>query len=129
MNARSGIKQYQQVSVNSSVMGASPHRLVQMLMEGVLERISLAKSSMARSEIATKGQNISAAINIVGGLSASLNSEDGGDIADNLRNLYEYMVNRLVDANILNDESILDEVFGLMVNVKMGWDSMPEAYK
>lgn len=129
MNAISAIKQYQQVSVNSSVMGASPHRLVQMLMEGALERIAIARESMARNEIALKGQNIGVAINIVGGLQASLNKEAGGAIAENLDNLYDYMVNRLLVANSQNDASILDEVFGLMVEIKMGWDSMPDAYK
>ncbi len=129
MNARSAIKQYQQVSVSSAVLGASPHRLVQMLMEGALERIAVAKASMARNEIATKGQNIGVAINIVGGLQGSLNQEAGGAIAENLNNLYDYMVNRLLVANSQNDESILDEVSGLMVEIKMGWDAMPDAYK
>jgi flagellar protein FliS len=129
MNAVSAIKQYQQVSVNSSVMGASPHRLVQMLMEGALERIAVAKESMARNEIAMKGQNISRAIHIVGGLQGSLNTEVGGEIAENLSNLYDYMVRRLLVANSQNDASILDEVSGLMLEVKMGWDTMPDAYK
>lgn len=129
MNAVSAIKQYQQVSVNSSVMGASPHRLVQMLMEGALERIALAKESMKRNEIAMKGQNIGVAINIVGGLQGSLNIEVGGEVAENLNSLYDYMVRRLLVANTQNDESILDEVSGLMIEIKMGWDAMPDAYK
>ena len=129
MNATSAIKQYQQVSVNSAVMGASPHRLVQMLMEGALERISVAKKSMSRNEINMKGQHIGVAINIVGGLQGSLNVEVGGDVAENLSSLYDYMVRRLLIANSENDERVLDEVFGLMVKVKMGWDSMPDAYK
>jgi flagellar protein FliS len=129
MNALSAIKQYQQVSVNSSVMGASPHRLVQMLMEGVLERIAIARESMARNEIAMKGQNIGHAIQIVGGLQGSLNTEAGGEIAENLSNLYDYIVRRLLVANVQNDQSVLDEVSGLMIQLKMGWDAMPDAYK
>ncbi|WP_333874570.1 flagellar export chaperone FliS [Methylobacter sp.] len=129
MNAVSAIKQYQQVSVNSSVMGASPHRLVQMLMEGALERIAIAKESMVRNEIAMKGQNIGHAIQIVGGLQGSLNIEAGGEVAENLSNLYDYMVRRLLAANNQNDVSILDEVSGLMIEIKMGWDAMPDAYK
>jgi flagellar protein FliS len=129
MNAVSAIKQYQQVSVNSSVMGASPHRLVQMLMEGALERIAIARESMVRNEIAMKGQNIGHAIQIVGGLQSALNVEAGGEVAENLSNLYDYMVRRLLAANNQNDESILDEVSGLMVEIKMGWDAMPDAYK
>lgn len=129
MNAVSAIKHYQQVSVSSSVMGASPHRLVQMLMEGALERIAQAKEGMARNDIALKGQNIGHAIHILGGLQGSLSKEAGGEIAQNLSSLYDYMVNRLVIANSRNDETVLDEVSGLMIELKMGWDAMPDAYK
>lgn len=129
MSALSAIKQYQQVSANSSVMGASPHRLVQMLMEGALERIALAKESMARNDVSTKGQNIGRAIDIVAGLQGGLNFEAGGLVAENLSDLYDYMIRRLLTANIQNDPSILDEVSGLMIEVKMGWDAMPDDYK
>lgn len=129
MNAGLAIKQYQQVSVNSAVMGASPHHLVQMLMAGALERIALAKASMTRNEIAMKGQNISKAIGIVGGLQESLNIKAGGKIAENLNDLYDYMTRRLLIANSQNNESILDEVSSLIIEIKMGWEAMPDAYK
>jgi flagellar protein FliS len=129
MNAVSAIKQYQQVSVNSAVIGASPHRLVQMLMEGALEQIAVAKEGMARNEVVLKSHSISRAINIIGGLQGSLNKEAGGEIAENLDNLYDYMAQRLLDANAQNDQSILDEVTSLMLQIKMGWDAMPDEYK
>lgn len=129
MNAVSAMKQYQQVSVHSGIMDASPHRLVQMLMEGALEKIALAKGNMANKEIANKGENISKAIAIIGGLQSSLNKEAGGEIAENLGNLYDYMSHRLVIANLRNDESILDEIAGLMVEIKMGWDGIPDTFK
>jgi len=129
MNAVSAMKQYQQVSVHSGIMDASPHRLVQMLMEGALEKIALAKGNMANREIASKGENISKAIAIIGGLQSSLNKEAGGEIAENLGNLYDYMSHRLVIANLRNDESILDEVASLMVEIKTGWDGIPDTFK
>jgi flagellar protein FliS len=129
MNAVSAMKQYQQVSVHSGIMDASPHRLVQMLMEGALEKIALAKGNMANNEIASKGESIGKAIAIVGGLQASLNHEAGGEIAKNLGRLYDYMSNRLVIANLRNDEGILDEVANLMVEIKTGWDSIPDALR
>jgi flagellar protein FliS len=76
-----------------------------------------------------KGQNIGSAIHIVGGLQGSLSKEAGGEIAENLSNLYDYMAHRLLVANSRNDESILDEVSGLMIELKMGWDAMPDSYK
>ncbi len=129
MNAVSAIKQYQQVSVDSSVMGASPHRLVQMLMEGVLERVATAKQSMVCNDVAMKSRNIGRAIDIVGGLQGYLNKDVGGEIAENLDNLYDYMIRRLLVANSQNDENILDEVSNLMIQIKMGWDAMPDTYK
>jgi len=129
MNAVSAMKQYQQVSIHSGIMDASPHRLVQMLMEGFLERIAFAKGNIARKEIAKKGENISRAITIVNGLQASLNKEAGGELAENLSNLYDYMSLRLVIANSSSDESILDEVASLMLEIKTGWDNMPDEYK
>jgi flagellar protein FliS len=129
MNAVSAMKQYQQVSVHSGIMDASPHRLVQMLMEGALEKIALAKGNMANNEIANKGENISKAIAIISGLQSSLNIDSGGEIAENLDNLYDYMSHRLVVANLRNDESILDEVASLMIDIKMGWDGMPDEFK
>ncbi len=129
MNALSAMKQYQQVSVHSNIMDASPHRLVQMLMEGVLEKIALAKGNLVRHEIASKGENIGKAISIVGGLQASLNKEAGGEISENLDRLYDYMTQQLLMANSRNDEAMLDEVAGLMLDIKISWDAIPDAYK
>jgi flagellar protein FliS len=126
MKASLAMNQYKQVHVHSSVMDATPHRLVQMLMEGVLERIAQAKGNIVRKEIAQKGENISKAITIVGGLQGSLNTEVGGELSENLSNLYDYMSRRLVMANIQSDEVILDEVADLMREVKAGWDAIPD---
>lgn len=126
MNARLAMNQYKQVGVHSAVMDATPHRLVQMLMEGVLEKVALAKGNIARNEIAKKGENIGKAITIVGGLQASLNKEAGGELSENLSNLYDYIARRLVMANIRSDERILDEIANLISEVKAGWDAIPD---
>jgi len=126
MNASLAMNQYKQVGVHSAVMDATPHRLVQMLMEGVLERVALAKGNIARNEVAKKGENISKAITIIGGLHASLNKEAGGELSENLSNLYSYIARRLVVANIRSDERILDEIANLIGEVKAGWDAIPE---
>lgn len=126
MNTCLAMKKYKQVHVHSSVMDAPPHRLIQMLMEGALEKIALAKGNIARKEIAQKGENIGKAITIVGGLQSSLDIKAGGALAENLNNLYDYMTRRLIMANIQSDESILDEVAKLMLEVKAGWDAIPD---
>lgn len=129
MNAFAAMKQYKQVRVHSGIMDASPHRLIQMLMEGALERIAQAKGNMLNKDIAAKGENIGKAIDIIGGLQSSLNKEAGGELAENLNSLYDYMVRRLLDASVRNDIRVLDEVSGLMAEIKMGWDNIPDSYK
>lgn len=125
MNAYARAAQnYSSVKVQSSVTDASPHRLVQMLFEGALERIAQAKGAMARNEIARKGELLNKAINIVGGLSGSLNDNEGGELAANLDALYDYIMRRLVQANADNDPSILDECGRLLGELKSSWDGI-----
>lgn len=125
MNAYARAAQnYSSVKVQSSVTDASPHRLVQMLFEGALERIAQAKGAMARNEIARKGELLNKAINIVGGLSGSLNDSEGGELAANLDALYDYIMRRLVQANAENDPSILDECGRLLGELKSSWDGI-----
>lgn len=122
MNANAAMKQYQAVGVHGGVMDASPHRLVQMLMEGVLDKIAQAKGNIIRDEVAEKGINITKAINILASLRSCLNLELGGEIAQNLDHLYDYMIRQLMIANSKKDESLLDEVSSLMVDIKASWD-------
>jgi flagellar protein FliS len=122
MNAMAALKQYQAVNTHVQAVDASPHRLIQMLMEGGRTRIAQARGAMERQQTAMKGELIGKAIGIIGGLRAGLNLEAGGEVAANLDSLYEYMANRLFEANVQNDMAPLDEVAGLLRNVKSGWD-------
>ncbi|MBD9425807.1 flagellar export chaperone FliS [Pseudomonas sp. PDM15] len=124
MNAMVALRQYQTVNTQAQVSDASPHRLIQMLMEGGLSRLAQAKGVMMHGQHAAKGELISKAIGIIGGLRESLDLQQGGEIAANLDRLYEYMVSRLVEANIGNDVAIIDEVAELLRNVKSGWDAI-----
>jgi len=122
----SAVQQYNRVGVASSVEAASPHRLIQMLMAGALEKIAIAKGHMERQEIAQKGGHISWAISIIDGLRASLDLEAGGEVAQNLDDLYDYMTRRLVRANVENNIDLLDEVASLLRTIKGAWDEIPE---
>ncbi|WP_341303415.1 flagellar export chaperone FliS [Pseudomonas sp. TMP25] len=126
MNAMSALKQYQTVNTQAQTTEASPHRLIQMLMEGGLTRLAQARGAIERDQVALKGEFISKAIGIIGGLREGLNLELGGEVAVNLDNLYEYMTTRLVEANVQNIVAPLDEVSGLLRNVKSGWDAIAE---
>jgi len=128
MNASVAMQQYRQNHIQGGVETASPHRLVQMLMEGALEKILTAKMYMENKDIAKKGETISWAISIIDGLRACLNMQDGGDIAQELFALYNYMEQRLLEANIKNDQAMLDEVAQLLIQVKTGWDNIPSEF-
>ncbi len=124
MNALTAMRQYKSVNTQAQAVDASPHRLIQMLMEGGLARLAQARGAMERGEVGKKGEVIGQAISIVGGLREGLNLEQGGEIAANLDKLYEYMIVRLLAANLHNDLAPLEEVAGLLRNVKAGWDAI-----
>ena len=126
MNAMAALRQYQNVNTQSQVHDASPHRLIQMLMEGGLSRIAQAKGSMEREQFAQKGMLIAKAAAIIAGLREALNFEAGGELAQNYANLYDYMSRRLNNANRSNEAEILDEVSGLLRTIKEGWDGIPQ---
>ncbi|KAB0569571.1 flagella export chaperone FliS [Pseudomonas palleroniana] len=126
MNPMRALRQYQKVNSHAQISEASPHRLVQMLMEGALDRMAQAKGAMARGDIAQKGLLLGKAIDILIGLRDGLNPEKTDDPAalQQLDNLYAYMTTRLLEANSKNDVTMIDEVAGLMITLKEGWDGI-----
>ncbi len=116
---------YAKVGVETDVMAANPHKLILMLIDGALLSIAVSRQAMQDGRIADKGHEISRAIDIItNGLKASLDSQAGGDIADKLGALYEYMCTRLLQANLYNKPAILDEVGGLLNELKGAWQEI-----
>lgn len=126
MNPMRALRQYQKVNSHAQISEASPHRLIQMLLEGGLDRMAQAKGALARGDIAQKCLLITKAIDIITGLRQGLDAEKAEDPAtiEQLDSLYEYMNSRLVQANVSNDPQIIDEVMSLLVTVKSGWDAI-----
>jgi len=125
-NNHAAMNKYAQVGNQSTAAFANPHRLIQMLMEGALEKISKAKGFMTNGNIAKKGEHISWAISIIEGLRVSLDHSQGGKISENLESLYVYMNSRLTQANLHNSVEMLEEVSGLLLDIKSGWDAIPQ---
>lgn len=123
---RSGIAEYGKVAAESEIAYASPHRLVQMLMEGALDKVATAKGCIERGDLEGKSKQLTWAMSIVNGLRSSLDMESGGPIAANLDDLYTYMTRRMIDASVANDADALAEVIDLMLEIKGAWDAMPE---
>lgn len=126
MNPYQAAQNYSALKTQTNIVDASPHRLIQMLFEGALERIAQAKGAMVQNQIARKGELIGKAINIVGGLQGSLNDKEGGQLAANLDGLYDYIIRRLSKANYDNDPDALDECGRLLGELKGGWDAIAE---
>ena len=126
MNPMRALRQYQKVNSHAQISEANPHRLVQMLMEGGLDRMAQAKGALERGDIALKGLMLGKAIDILIGLRDGLNPEKTEDPAsiEQLDALYVYMTNRLMVANTSNDAAIIDEVSGLLETLKSGWDAI-----
>ncbi|MCU1739217.1 MULTISPECIES: flagellar export chaperone FliS [unclassified Pseudomonas] len=124
MNPMLALRQYQKVGAQAQTSEASPHRLVQMLMEGGLDRIAQARGAIQRKDIPGKGIAIGKAIDIIGGLREGLDLEKSADSVGSLDNLYAYMMKVLLQANVKSDIGLLDEVAGLLATVKEGWDAI-----
>jgi flagellar protein FliS len=124
MNRMAALRQYQKVNSHAQTAVATPHRLVQMLMEAGLDRIAQAKGAIERKDIPSKGLLIGKAIEIIGGLREGLDMEKQAEALAHVDNLYVYLMKRLAEANIKSDPKILDEVSGLLTTVKEGWDAI-----
>jgi flagellar secretion chaperone FliS len=117
----SGALAYNKVSATSGVEDADPHMLIQMLIDGAIEKTNKAKYFMNEKKTAQKGQHISWAISIINGLQASLDFEKGGEISTNLNNLYEFCTTTLMHANAENNIEKLDDVLKVMGNIREAW--------
>ena len=122
---KNNVSQYSSVNSYTGVTDASPHQLVQMLLDGALGKLSVVKGLIDRGETAKKGEVIGQAISIVGGLRSSLDLLKGGELAGNLDNLYEYIERQLIQANLKNDVTIVNEVVSLLNEIKTAWQSIP----
>ncbi len=113
---------YRQVAADTQVHGASPHRLIAVLFSELLAAIATARGALARSDVALKCSAIAKAVRIVDeGLIGGLNLEAGGEVAVNLKAVYGYCMERLVHANLKNDDAALEEVSRLIRSVADAW--------
>lgn len=125
---QSGASQYQKVNTTSEVLDADPHRLIQLLMEAALTRMAQAKGAIQRKDMEEKARLLGRVNEIIQTLNSSLDHQQGGELAGNLDRLYDYMIRRIIEASSHNDTDMIDEVMGLMLEVKTGWDGIRQEY-
>lgn len=118
------VNQYKSIELESQVQSASPYELIDLLLHGVRTHVATAQGHIQRNQIAEKGEHISKAINIIEGLKTSLNMEQGGEIAQNLVQLYDYIQQLLIKANLHNNEDLLAQSNQLLSEIHMAWQGI-----
>jgi flagellar protein FliS len=131
MYSRNGAQHYHTVRSHGQVADASPARLVQVIFEHILANLATAQGCMERirnnlplNDVVVKCKAMGKAVRLIGQLDATLDMEKGGQISENLHNLYLYMMGRLTTANADNDAQIVIEVSSLVRTIKIGWDQI-----
>ncbi|AAO10330.1 flagellar export chaperone FliS [Vibrio vulnificus] len=125
---RGSLQAYKKVSVDSQLSAASPHKVIQMLMAGAIERLIQGKAAMQAGNIPVKGERLGKALDIIIALRSCLSMDDGGDIARNLDQLYEFMITQISGANHKNDPQMIDDVIDIIREIKSAWDQIPNEY-
>jgi len=116
---------YGKVGIETGVMNAEPYKLILMLIDGAILKISTAAHSIGQGDVSEKGMAITKAIAIISeGLQASLDMQAGGDIGERLNALYDYMCKRLLEANLRNDIAALEEVTRLLNELRSAWEEI-----
>ena len=123
--SRSAVSEYARVGASTRVVNADPHALILMLMNGALDSMAAARGSVERGAVEEKGRSLSRAIAIIDGLRASLDRSASPALADNLDDLYDYMGRRLLHANLRDDIAAIDEVAGLLREIRSAWEAIP----
>jgi flagellar protein FliS len=120
---------YQSVAVHGGLAADDPHHLTLMLMDGALERLNTARGCMERGEAGQKAQLLHRVINIIAELRGSLDHRQGGPLAHNLDDLYEYMARQLMRANAENRVGLVEEVISLLGEIRSAWVAVPMALR
>lgn len=118
---------YQQYQQNS-IMTASPEELTLMLYNGAIKFVNLAKHHIENKDIEKANEAIIRAQDIINELNDTLDMSY--DISNNLRSLYTFIIDKLIDANIRKDTSYLDEILPILEELRDTWkEAMKEARK
>jgi flagellar protein FliS len=116
---------YKTVGVETSVAGADPHQLVKLLYDALLQSLGAAKLAVQSNDMQGKGRAIVKAVRLIEeGLKAGLNDAKGGDLALNLRRLYDYCTLTLTEANLYGDAGKIEEVAGLIRPLSQAWNAI-----
>lgn len=122
MNTSAAETLYAQVDIESQILNASPYQLVQILFDGALSALKRAVIYIEQNNIQQKSRAISKAVAIINeGLNSGVDLEHGGEIAENISLLYDYMIRQLLYANLYNDVDRIQQVIKLLTDSADTW--------
>ncbi|MDV6328627.1 flagellar export chaperone FliS [Idiomarina sp. Sol25] len=121
-----GLNAYKQVGIRDQLGTADPYEVIQMLMQGGIDRMVMAKSAIEHKNYSAKSEHISRAIAIVSALNDSLKPvENGEEITNNLGSLYDFITESLSEASVENSASKVNDCQQILATIKEGWDAIP----
>lgn len=123
------LKAYNRTKLEAELLVASPHRITQMLFEGLIERLNQAKGYIDTGDFAKKADFISKAMGILNGLQGAVDVSYDEELGNRIIGLYDYMKERLNDANTTNTTEPIDEIIRLITPIKEAWDNIPDDIK
>ncbi len=120
------MESYGEGSRASQAVVADNVELIQMLFDGLIDSLVTARGHIERGDIVDKNKSLMRAGRIVIGLQGALDLDKGGDLANNLNELYSYVTRRLIHVNARNDLDALQEVYTLMNEIRQAWRDVPK---
>ena len=115
---------YRQSSIDARVAAANPHEMVRMLLDGLLEEIERTKGFVERKSYEAKGISVNKCLNIIHGLDTMLDMENGGEVAKNLSNLYDFCSRQLIKVSVENSTEALSPIIKVITHVREGWENL-----
>ncbi len=119
------LKAYKKTNLEAELSVADPHRIIQMMYEGLIERLAQAKGAMLRNDLKGKSERIAKAMGIINGLQGSLDRTQNPELGDRMYAIYDYMKELLTTASTTLKTEPIDEVVRLLLPIKEAWDKIP----
>lgn len=117
---------YHAVNLDAQTSRASPVELVLLLTDGLLDELARARAHIIARRYEQKAASIEKSVEIINGLSSSLDFEQGGETVANLASIYEFCATHLHGAGIKMDPTMVDEVVRILTTIRKGWQGLQE---
>jgi flagellar protein FliS len=125
MNAIAALSQYGKIKNDTQTSYASPHQLMLMLFDGAIEAMSFTIGAIENTNFELRSKQSTRSITIINGMRECLDMETGGELADNLYSLYQYMAQELFRASFKNDVDTIKNIQTMLKDIRGSWEKIP----